>query len=80
MRSSGAYRSRVARWGPGIPPEDRGRIFRIFETLQPKDATSTVGVGLALVRKTIDQVGGTIEVLDNPAGRGTLFRVLWPRT
>ena len=74
-----AYRFDVADNGPGIPPEHRERIFRIFETLQPKDTTGTVGVGLALVRKTISQVGGSIEVLDNPAGRGTLFRVKWPK-
>jgi PAS domain S-box-containing protein len=74
------YRFDVADNGPGIPPEHRERIFRIFETLQPKDAIGTVGVGLALVRKTIAQAGGTIEVLDNPAGKGTLFRVRWPKS
>ena len=75
-----AYRFDVADDGPGIPPEQRERIFRIFETLQPKDATGTFGVGLALVGKTISQAGGSIEVLDNPTGRGTLFRVKWPKT
>ena len=74
-----AYRFDVADDGAGIPPEHRERIFRIFETLQPKDATGTVGIGLALVRKTVSQNGGSIEVLDNPAGRGTLFRVTWPK-
>jgi PAS domain S-box-containing protein len=69
----------VADNGPGIPPEHRERIFRIFETLQPKDATGTVGVGLALVRKTVAQAGGTIEVLNNPAGHGALFRLRWPK-
>jgi PAS domain S-box-containing protein len=73
------YRFDVADNGPGIPAEHRDRIFRIFETLQPKDATGTVGVGLALVRKTVDQIGGRIEVLDNPDGRGALFRVRWPK-
>jgi len=73
------YRFDVADNGPGIPPEHRERIFRIFETLQPKDATGTVGVGLALVRKTVAQAGGTIEVLDNPAGQGALFRLRWPK-
>jgi signal transduction histidine kinase len=74
------YRFDVADDGPGIPPEHRDRIFRIFETLQPKDATGTVGVGLALVRKTVTGCGGSIEVLDNPDGAGTLFRVHWPKS
>jgi PAS domain S-box-containing protein len=73
------YRFDVADNGPGIPREHRERIFRIFETLQPKDVTGTVGVGLALVRKTVTQAGGTIEVRDNPAGRGALFSVRWPK-
>jgi PAS domain S-box-containing protein len=74
------YQFDVADNGPGIPLEHRERIFRIFETLQPKDATGTVGVGLALVRKTVAQAGGTIQVLDGPSGRGTLFRVRWPKS
>jgi PAS domain S-box-containing protein len=74
------YRFEVADNGPGIPREHRDRIFRIFETLQPKDVTGTVGVGLALVRKTVAQAGGTIEVRDNPAGRGALFSVCWPKS
>jgi PAS domain S-box-containing protein len=73
------YRFDIADDGPGIPAEHRDRIFRIFETLQPKDAIGTVGVGLALVRKTVTHNGGSVEVLDNPAGRGALFRVLWPK-
>jgi PAS domain S-box-containing protein len=73
------YRFDVADNGPGIPREHRERIFRIFETLAPEDATGSVGVGLALVRKTVAQVGATIEVLDNPAGTGALFRLRWPK-
>ena len=74
-----AYRFEVEDEGPGIPAERRERIFRIFETLQPKDAPGTVGGGLALGRKTVSQNGASIEVLDDPAGRGTLFRVAWPK-
>ena len=37
------------------------------------------GMGLALVRRTVERLGGTITIVSNaPAARGTVLRVLWP--
>ena len=54
--------------GPGVPPESRERVFQLFMTTK---ATGT-GVGLAVVRKIVEQHGGTIS-LDSPSTGGARF-------
>jgi signal transduction histidine kinase len=56
--------------GPGIPPEDRQRIFEPFYTTR---ATGT-GLGLAFADQVIKAHGGTIRV-DTPSQGGTRFCV-----
>jgi two-component system sensor histidine kinase HydH len=63
----------VADHGPGVPEEDRDRIFEPFFT----GKTQGTGLGLAVVRRVIEQHGGTIAVLANPGG-GALFRAEIP--
>ena len=63
----------VADKGPGIPEEDRERIFEPFFT----GKTQGTGLGLAVARRVIEQHGGTIAVHDNPGG-GALFRAEIP--
>lgn len=58
--------------GIGISPDNHERIFRIFEQLnEPKLYTGT-GVGLALVMKAVEKLGGTIGI-DSNIGQGTRF-------
>jgi signal transduction histidine kinase len=64
--------------GPGIPKEYYGRIFQMFQTLKPRDEVEGSGMGLALVKKTLDVHGGTIQVEPAPR-RGTTFRFTWPK-
>jgi len=66
--------------GPGIEPRHQERIFQLFQTLVPKDRKESSGMGLAVARRTVLSLGGSIEV-ESPIrdGRGTLFRVKWPR-
>ena len=63
----------VADRGPGVPEEDRERIFEPFFT----GKTQGTGLGLAVVRRVIEQHGGTIAVFANPGG-GALFRAEIP--
>jgi len=64
---------RVADTGPGVPDEIRGRIFEpLFST-----KGSGIGLGLAIVRDTVEQHGGTIRVEDSPGG-GACFDILLP--
>jgi signal transduction histidine kinase len=62
--------------GIGIPPNQRERIFRIFQRLHGRDIPGT-GIGLALCRKIVEQRGGQIEVYDN-AGGGSSFVFSFP--
>jgi signal transduction histidine kinase len=59
---------RIADRGPGIRPSDRERIFQPYITTK-KDGT---GLGLALVRQTIEAHGGTVAAEENPGG-GAVF-------
>ncbi|WRH64486.1 MAG: HAMP domain-containing sensor histidine kinase [Fuscovulum sp.] len=58
--------------GPGIPPEERERVFEPFHRLRPRATGS--GLGLNLVREVIDRHGGQVEILDTTRG-GTVVRV-----
>jgi two-component system nitrogen regulation sensor histidine kinase NtrY len=59
---------RIADRGPGVKPSDRERIFQPYITTK-KDGT---GLGLALVRQTVEVHGGTVVVEENPGG-GAVF-------
>jgi signal transduction histidine kinase len=66
-------RVEVVDTGIGILPEHRARIFEPdFST-----KTSGTGLGLAMVRRTLDDMGGTIDVESTP-GEGSTFRLWWP--
>jgi PAS domain S-box-containing protein len=59
--------------GPGIPAEDRPRIFELFFTRK----RGGTGLGLPLARRAIQDHGGELEVLERPGG-GTRFLVHLP--
>jgi len=50
-----------------------------FSTRDEADRTSGRGVGMSIVRETVQQVGGTLE-LDTTEGAGTCFRIYLPLT
>ena len=64
--------------GPGIPPEMHDKIFEFFQTLAPKDKIEGSGIGLALVRRVIEDHGGNITVKSQP-GEGAAFHFTWPK-
>jgi PAS domain S-box-containing protein len=65
--------------GPGIAREFHGRIFEMFQTLKPRDQVEGSGIGLAIVKRTVDRRGGTVRVESN-VGEGATFRFTWPTT
>ncbi len=71
----------VADDGPGIEPEWQRAIFDPFSRGAGGDEEAEgAGIGLALVKKTVQWFGGSIEVISDPhRGRGTTFRVGWPK-
>lgn len=63
--------------GPGIDPRFHARIFDMFQTLKPRDQVEGSGMGLAMVRKHVEIMGGAVAV-DSAVGRGSIFRFTWP--
>ena len=61
--------------GSGIPPEIMSRIFEPFFTT--KEVGKGTGLGLAMVRSIITQMGGTIDCQSEP-GQGTTFTISLP--
>lgn len=68
----------VADNGPGIERRHHERIFQLFQTLAPRDRVESTGVGLALVRKTVDLLGGQVW-LDSVPGEGSTFYFSIPK-
>ncbi len=66
--------------GPGIPPDQQGRIFERFVRLEDSRARDQggAGLGLALVHAVVVAHGGTIEVEESPIG-GARFVATLPR-
>ena len=65
----------VADDGPGIPPAQQERIWKLFHTSRPGEGT---GLGLALVKRLVEARRGSATVRSVP-GQGSEFRVLWPK-
>ena len=65
--------------GPGIPENERDRLFKDFGRLsvKPTGGEKSTGLGLAICRKIIDAHNGTI-VAENLSTRGCEFRVTLP--
>jgi two-component system sensor histidine kinase KdpD len=64
---------RVVDRGPGIPADDRDRIFVPFQRLGDTDNTSGVGLGLALSRGLTEVMDGTLEPEETPGGGLTMI-------
>jgi two-component system sensor histidine kinase KdpD len=68
----------VADRGPGIPEDERARIFDMFYSVSRGDrAPQGTGLGLAICRGMIGAHGGSVEALPS-AGVGTIIRISLP--
>ena len=78
-RSDGSAALDVADDGPGVPPQERARVFERFVRLDDARARADggAGLGLAIVAEVVAAHGGTVDVVGSRSG-GALFRVRLP--
>lgn len=64
--------------GPGIPPEEKQRIFEAFHRLKQSDkAAEGTGLGLAITRRLVELHGGLLDLESEP-GAGSCFHFTLP--
>jgi signal transduction histidine kinase len=66
--------------GPGILPQFHEKIFQLFQTLKRRDEVEGSGMGLAVVKKLVEQQNSRITVHSQGNGSGSEFRFQWPTT
>jgi signal transduction histidine kinase len=64
--------------GPGISKIYHDKIFMIFQTLQERDSFESTGIGLAIVKKILDDRKQSIQVTSQP-DKGSTFTFTWPK-
>jgi signal transduction histidine kinase len=71
---------RVIDRGPGIPPDERERVFEMFHRLDARDAREVYGhgLGLHLTRRLLEAMGGRIRA-EQSDGEGTRMAFWLPR-
>ncbi len=73
----GSVRLSVEDDGPGIPREERGRVFERFYRI-PGSAGEGAGLGLSIVREIARGHGATVRLVDGGRGRGLRVEVIFP--
>ena len=64
--------------GPGISKNYHNKIFVIFQTLQERDQVENTGVGLAIVKKILDDRNQAISIASD-IEKGSIFSFTWPK-
>ncbi len=63
--------------GKGIDPMFHDKVFNLFETLKQKESFESTGIGLPIVKKVVEKIGGNIYVKSTP-GDGADFILSFP--
>ncbi|HEY7385934.1 MAG TPA: DUF3369 domain-containing protein [Beijerinckiaceae bacterium] len=79
-RDDGHASIKVRDRGPGLSPEDMGRLFGRFQRLsaKPTGGESSTGLGLSITKQIVDLHGGTIKVSSDGPGTGSTFEIVLP--
>ena len=64
--------------GPGIDAKYHKKVFKMFQTLVPRDEFESTGIGLAVVKKIVELYGGQVWVTSDP-GQGSCFHFTLPK-
>lgn len=63
--------------GVGIAPELHEKVFHVFQRLHSQESHPGTGIGLAIVRKSVELMGGSVSVTSEP-GVGSTFAFTLP--
>jgi PAS domain S-box-containing protein len=64
--------------GIGVEPQYQEQIFRIFQRLHTDRDYEGTGIGLAIVQKAVNKLGGSVRLESEP-GKGSTFYIRLPR-
>jgi signal transduction histidine kinase len=80
-QGTGSFRLAVRDDGPGIAPENLGRLWTAFQQIEGGSSRryDGTGLGLALVKRIVEAQGGAVGV-DTTVGLGSTFYAVLPRT
>lgn len=80
-RSDTALSILVRDQGPGIPENERHKLFKDFSqtSVRPTAGEKSTGLGLAICKRIMEAHGGSISADSNPAG-GSVFKITFPFT
>lgn len=72
------YEFSVCDDGPGIESQYHGKIFQIFQTLKASNDSESTGVGLAIVKKVLEDKKASIRI-NSEKNKGAEFIFTWPK-
>jgi len=77
--ADGMLQVEISDAGPGIPPDQREKVFEMFHRLDSRDAREVYGhgLGLPMARRLVEAMGGSIGISASAAG-GTLVTFTLP--
>ncbi|MDD5328010.1 MAG: ATP-binding protein [Phycisphaerae bacterium] len=78
VEEDGFWKFSITDNGPGIEEKHFERIFKIFQTLNPRDELESTGIGLTITKKIVELYNGKIWLESKP-GQGTTFFFTLPK-
>ena len=80
-RQAASYSILVHDKGPGIPENERHKLFKDFgqTSVRPTGGEKSTGLGLAICKRIMEAHGGSIGAETSPSG-GSIFRITFPFT
>ncbi|MDA9556412.1 CHASE domain-containing protein [Vibrio sp.] len=64
--------------GPGIPQEFHSKALEMFQTLQPRDRVEGSGMGLAIIKRIVENYDGYVEI-QSDGTQGTSIILIWKK-